>query len=149
VRILVTSLPDLNKVAVQRYHHLLYYLSKSHEIDALCVNAWWLRDNHDNDTKVLLKDIKLSYITQKKINPVFQEFSIRKKLKGLVGFDVHVNFNSLIAGYLVSKNVKIPTVFDVCDDLPQRIRMSSRIPYILKPLGKSLGKIMLKKYKKT
>ena len=148
MKILVTSTPDLRRINPQRPQHLLSYLSQNHDITALCVNARWLGENYDSYADKLLKDVKLSYITQKKINPVLQEFSIIKKLKELTGFDVHVNFNSLIAGYFVAKRLKargIATVFDICDDLPQRIRISPRIPYLLRPQGKLVGRFMLRK----
>jgi glycosyltransferase involved in cell wall biosynthesis len=37
----------------------------------------------------------------------------------------------------------IPTLFDVCDDFPQRFLTSPRIPYALRPLAKTIGRNML------
>ncbi len=144
MKILVTSTPDLIRINPQRPHHLLSYLSQNHDITALCVNAWWLGGSYNSYSRELLNDIELSYITKKNLNPVFQEILVSKKLKELTGFDVHINFNSLMAGYLVSKRTEIPTVFDICDDLPQRIRTSPRVPYLLRPLSKLVGQFMLK-----
>jgi glycosyltransferase involved in cell wall biosynthesis len=143
LEILVTSLPDLNKIPVQRYHHLLSFLSKSHNITVLGVNAWWLEKREDGYRDECLRGIKFSYITEKKINPVIQEIGILQKIRNLTGFDVHINFNSLVAGYLVARKTRIPTVFDVCDDLPQRISISSQVPAIFRPLGKAVGRLML------
>ena len=41
--------------------------------------------------------------------------------------------------------MKIPTVFDVCDDLPHMIQTSNMTPWLLKYPGKLIGKLMLNK----
>ena len=58
-------------------------------------------------------------------------------------FDVHINFNSLIAGNIIGKKIKVPTVFDICDDLISWISISSQVPTILKPAGKIAGSFLL------
>jgi len=151
MKILVTSLPDLKKISPQRPHHLLKYLSQKHEVTVLCVNAWWLEERQDEYLKEALGNIKLFYLSERRINPVFQELSVAKNSNTFCNnlncnaFDVHLNFNSLIAGYFIAKRMKIPTIFDICDDLPERIRKSPQIPDLLKPLGKLVGQFMMKK----
>lgn len=151
MKILVTSLPDIKKIAPQRPHHLLKYLSDHHDVTVLSVNAWWLEEKHDSYLDDCIKNIKIIYFTDKKINPVFQELSILMKydhfdkMLDFDNFDVHINLNSLIAGYYLSQKfnvIGIPTVFDIADDLPERIKTSPRIPLLLKPLSKIIGKYM-------
>jgi glycosyltransferase involved in cell wall biosynthesis len=149
MKILVTSLPDLKKINPQRPHHVLRYLSKKHSVTVLCVNAWWLKERKDDYLKEALGNIKLFYLSERRINPVLQELSVVRNSNIFRNrfnhdeFDVHLNFNSLIAGYFIAKRIKIPTIFDICDDLPERIRASPQIPYLLKPLGKVVGGYMM------
>jgi glycosyltransferase involved in cell wall biosynthesis len=151
VNILVTSLPDLKKIHPQRPHHLLRYLSRHHNITVISVNAWWLEEKEDEFLKETFKNIRFYYLSDRKINPVLQELSVlwgrnfRNRIT-LKDFDVHINFNSLIAGYSVTKRLKalgIPTIFDICDDLPERIGVSAQIPSFLRPVGKEVGKFMM------
>ncbi|OEC86677.1 hypothetical protein A9507_09485 [Methanobacterium sp. A39] len=149
MKILVTSLPDLSKLNPQRPHHLLNHLSKKHEINLFCGNAWWLEDSSDQYLKDTLKDIKIDYFSQKKRNSIIQEILAKKNLDklnlDLNSFDIHINFNSFIAGYNVAKKIEAPTVFDICDDLIDWISISPQIPYLIKPLGKIIGSSMLKR----
>lgn len=154
MKILVTSLPDLKKINPQRPHHLLKYLSQKHEVTVLCVNAWWLEERSDRYLEECIKHLKLIYLTERKINPVLQELSILNKFDDLDrildfdSFDVHINLNSLIAGYYITKKLKsygVPTVFDVADDLPEIIRTSPQIPRSLRPMGKLCGRYLLGK----
>ena len=154
MKILVTSLPDLKKTPPGRLHHLLKYLSQKHEVTVLSVNAWWLKERQDSYLKEAIENMKLFYLSERKINPVFQELSVAKNSNTFCNkfnrnaFDVHLNFNSLISGYITTKRLKslsIPSIFDICDDLPERIRISPQIPYLLKPLGNLVGEFMMAK----
>ena len=149
MRILVTSLPDLPKINPQRAHHILNYLSKKHDITLLCINAWWLKELNDPFLKKSLENIKIDYFSKRKLNPVVQEVLAGKNIKNLNleldSFDIHINFNSLIAGFKLSKKVEAPTVFDICDDLIDWISISPQIPNIIKPIGKKTGYFMIKR----
>ncbi len=152
MNILVTSLPDLKKINPQRPHHLLRYLSEKHNVTVICVNAWWLDEKKDEHIEDLIKNVNFFYLTDKKINPVIQEILSYKsdalKKINLSDFDLHLNLNSLIFGYLVARKMNrlgIPTVFDICDDLPEWIGTSPRIPHLLRSSGKFIGEILLKK----
>lgn len=145
MKILVTSLPDLKRLNQQRPHHLLKNLSKKHEISVLCVKD---HDSEEIDCNYLqksLKKIDINYISEKKLHPVIQEIIISKKLSELPkDFDLHINFNSLIGGYQVTKKTKLPTLFDICDDLIDWINISPKIPSLLKPIGIKTGSFLLK-----
>jgi glycosyltransferase involved in cell wall biosynthesis len=154
MKILVTSLPDLKKIHPQRYHHILKYLAQKHEITVLSVNAWWLEEKRDHYLEECVNNLDFVYLTEKKISPVLQEISILHQFEQLdknYNFDkynLHLNFNSLIAGYYVSKRLrskKIPTVFDIADDLPGMIKSSPQIPYLLRSIGYYFGSYMFDK----
>lgn len=150
MRILVLSLPDLSKIYPQRPHHLLKHLSKNHEVTVLSVNAWWFEEKRDSYLDGCLRDIEIIYMTKKRINTILQEISILKTSKffrevDINSFDVCVSLNDLIASYILSKKIKIPLVFDICDDIPKYISSSPQIPSLLKPFGEFFGKIMLQK----
>jgi len=151
MKILVTSLPDIRKIHPQRPHHLLKNLSRNHEITVLCVNAWWLREIQDEYLKSIVENVELYYLTESKLNAIVQETLSFKNLRRLSenhDFDIHISFNSLIMGYTAKKILKIPTVFDVCDDIIRWIDISPRVPSLLKPVGRSFGYFMFKKFVK-
>ncbi len=147
MKILVTSLPDLPKINPQRPHHLLHYLSKKHDVTLLCINAWWLKEQDNYFLNNTLNDINIKYFSKKELNPVIQEILSRRDLNqlniDLDSFDVHINFNSLIAGYNISRKIEAPTVFDIFDDLVDWIAISPRIPNLMRPIGKKIGSIMV------
>ncbi|MDF1531085.1 MAG: glycosyltransferase family 4 protein [ANME-2 cluster archaeon] len=158
MKILITSLPDVKRINPQRPHHIIKHLSRNHEITILSVKAWWLEEKHDEYLAECLKDARLHYITERRIHPVLQELLLIKNFDlfdeklHFSDYDVHINFNSLIAGYYMAKKLKsydIPTVFDVADDLPESIKTSPQIPRMFKKIGHSAGKYMFNKSLET
>jgi glycosyltransferase involved in cell wall biosynthesis len=142
-------MPDLKRVYPQRFHHLIKYLSQRHEITVVCVKAWWLEQLQDTYLDNCLKNIELKYATDERINSFFQEALIVKEYAFNPSlkqeFDVLVSFNDLIAAYFVCKRSLIPMVFDLSDDMPDYVGVSTQVPRVLKPLGKHIGRQMLEK----
>ena len=147
MKILVTSLPDLKKISPQRPHHLLKYLSQKHEVTVLCVNAWWLKERQDEYLRSSLKNVNIYYICENKLSPILQEIFAIKSLKNLgnLDFDIHISLNSLLMSYTVAKKLKVPCLFDICDDIISWIDSSPQIPTLLKSIGKVVGSFMLER----
>lgn len=149
MRILIVAMNDLKRTYPQRFHHLIKYLSQKHEVTVVCVKAWWLELLQDKYLDDCLKNIELKYATDRRINSFFQEALIVKKYAFNPSlkqeFDVLVSFNDLIAAYFVCKRTLIPMVFDLCDDMAEYVGVSSQVPRVLKPLGKYIGRQMIRK----
>lgn len=151
MKILVTSLPDLMKMNPQRPHHLIKYLSKHHEVTVLCANAWWLSDINDSYLYDSFKNVKFHYFANQRNSSIMQELNFCAKFKifcslyKLNSYDLHLNLNSPLAGYLITHKLRIPTILDVYDDFPKWTKISSQIPYFLKPFGGAFGKFILNK----
>jgi len=150
MRILIISLPDLKRIYPQRPHHLIKCLSQKHEITVICVKAWWLEQLQDKYSDNCLENIELKYATDRRISSFLQDALIVKKYAFNPSlkqeFDVLICVgNDLIAGYFVCKRSQIPMVFDFCDDMPEYVDVSLQLPQILKPVGKYIGRQMLKK----
>lgn len=150
MKILITSIVDLKKSQHNRPHQFVKYLSKKHEITVLSINDWWKGDQGDLKTYSSLFDdfldnVDYRYLTDRKISPVLQEVLFTKKIKELKRepFDVHLNYNSLVAGYRVSKYFE--TVLDLADDLTEMIRQSPQIPGFLRSVGGLMGDYYIKK----
>jgi glycosyltransferase involved in cell wall biosynthesis len=144
VKILITSIIDLKKSQHNRPHQFVKYLSKNHDITVVSINDWWKggQDNLEPYSKEfadIFDRINYVYLSDKKISPILQEILWTKKVSEVVreGFDVHLNYNTLVSGYVASKKIK--TVCDLADDLGSMIRSSPQIPKILRPLGGILG----------
>lgn len=151
MKILVTSIVDLKKSQHNRPHQFVRYLSRKHDVTVVSINDWWkgAQDNLDaysREFEDVFKRIEYFYLTDKKVSPIVQELLYRKRIKKLLkkeDFDVHLNYNTLITGYEAAK--KIPTVYDMADDLGAMIRNSPQIPRLLQPLGGAYGEFMIKK----
>lgn len=152
MRILISSMVDLKKTAPNRLHHFVRYLSKKHEITAICINDWWKAELVDmnkyyHDFKDVLDNVEIKYITERKISPVKQEFFSRRilDLRQEDGYDVIFNYNTLISGHYIAKKLNIPMVYDLADDLPSMIGNSPQISRFARPFGKWVGKRALKR----
>ena len=149
MKILVTSLVDLKKSQHNRPHQLVKYLSENHEVTVLSINDWWKGNQGDLESYSsefdFLSKIDYHYLTERKISPFLQEVLLTKKIRELsnLDFDVHLNYNSLITGYRISRHFN--TVFDIADDIPGMIRQSPQIPRILRPLAGLMGDYYLKR----
>ena len=150
MRILIPSVVDLRKTAPNRLHYFIRYLSRKHEIAAICINDWWKSElvnmnEHYKDFREALDSIEIQYITPKRMSPVIQEL-LSPMLLSIPrnDFNIILNYNTLISGYYVARKLKLPTVYDLADDLPAMIASSPQIPRFLRLPGKWFGEIMLK-----
>lgn len=150
MKILITSIIDLKKSQHNRPHQFVKYLSKNHDLTVVSINDWWKggQDNLESYSKEfadIFDRIDYIYLSDKKISPILQEVLCTKKVGEVVkeGFDVHLNYNSLVSGYVASRKIK--TVYDLADDLGSMIRSSPQIPEILRPFGGILGDLFLQK----
>lgn len=150
MEILVTSIIDLKKSQHNRPHQFVKYLSKNHNLTVVSINDWWKgrQDNlesYSNEFADIFDRIDYVYLSDKKISPFLQEVLCTQKVSEVVkeGFDVHLNYNSLVSGYVASRKIK--TVYDLADDLSSMIRSSPQIPEILRPFGGIMGDLFLQK----
>lgn len=148
LRILVLSFPDLKKIYPQRPHQFLKHLSRNHEVTVLSMNSWWLGPRHDPYLEECLRNVDIQYPSQMRIHPVLQSYSMaRKSIRSIrenkTAYDVILSFNELASSRVVSKSERIPLVLDICDDIPDYIGSSLRVPYVLRPIGKSVAKVLL------
>jgi glycosyltransferase involved in cell wall biosynthesis len=150
MKILVSSIVDLKKSQHNRPHQFVRYLSKKHEVTVLSINDWWKGgqddlDSYSSEFSDVFKRVEYYYLTDKKVSPIMQELFFRKKVKEILkeDFDVHLNYNTLISGYIAAKKLK--TVYDIADDLGAMIKESPQIPRLLRPFGGALGNLMIRK----
>jgi glycosyltransferase involved in cell wall biosynthesis len=151
MKILITSIVDLKKSQHNRPHQFVRYLSKKHEVTVLSINDWWKGgqddlESYSSEFDDVFKRIDYFYLTDKKVSPILQELLFRKKIKEVLkeeDFDVHLNYSTLISGYVAAKRTK--TVYDIADDLGAMIKESPQIPRLLRPFGRALGDLMMRK----
>jgi glycosyltransferase involved in cell wall biosynthesis len=162
MRILITSIVDIKRVTHNRIHVFAEYLSRKHDVTILCLNAWWLDESENHDASAdyhrdpyfqrLFDRTTTLYLSNGRQPPVLQEFASLRSLDPLLrqidlaSFDVHVNYNNLIAGYVVARKARrfgIPTIFDIADDLPHSFALSPRVPRPLRPLARQVAHSML------
>ena len=151
MKILITSIVDLKKSQHNRPHQFVKYLSRKHDVTVLSINDRWKRrqddlESYSSEFDDVFKRIGYFYLTEKKVSPILQELFFRKKIKEILkeeDFDVHLNYSTLISGYIAAKKIK--TVYDLADDLGAMIKESPQIPRVLRPFGGVLGNFMVRK----
>lgn len=150
MKILITSIIDLKKSQHNRPHQFVKYLSKKHDVTVLSINDWWKGKQADMCSYSKYFDdifsrIDYKYLTEKKLNPMLQELFSKKFVQEICEnqYDIHLNYNTLISGYHAA--IKIPTVFDMADDLAEMIKQSPQLPSILRPFGYYFGNSMIRK----
>lgn len=157
MRILITSIVDLEKTAHNRLHEFVRYLSKHHDITVISINDWWKASQtntklYSQSFEDILSAINIRHLTTRKLSPPLQEafsvLTLNKILEEIdyAGFDVHLNYNTLVSGYYVARKLKsvgINTIYDLADNLPEMIRNSPQIKPVLRPLGQLIGSIMV------
>jgi glycosyltransferase involved in cell wall biosynthesis len=151
MKILMTSIVDLKKSQHNRPHQFVRYLSKKHEVTVLSINDWWKGgqddlESYSSEFDDVFKRIEYFYLTDKKVSPILQELLFRRKVKELLkeeDFDIHLNYSTLISGYVAAKRVK--TVYDMADDLGAMIKESPQIPRLMRPFGGILGDLMVRR----
>jgi len=159
MRILITSIVDLEKSMHNRLHEFVKYLSLNHELTLLSINDRWKAKQVDlkfynQDIRDVLPETKIKYFTERRISPVLQEIfsgmTIGKTLDEIDygSFDVHLNYGALISGYYVARKAKskaVSTVYDFADDTPAMVRVSPQIPPAFRSLGGVVANIMVKR----
>lgn len=148
MKILITSLQDFEKITITRLHQLVRCLSENHDITILCTNFASLREEarvdpskmyrRDEYFKPMFQKVKIVYLAGGRVPPFLQQILIKtidNRLKeiDLDSFDVHLNYQSLIPGYLVAKKAQrlgIPTIFDLADDVLKRYSETESVPYV-------------------
>lgn len=150
MKILMTSIVDLKKSQHNRPHQFVKYLSEKHEITVVSISDNWKDEqfnskDYNKDFQRIFDKIDYHFLTEKDVSPVIQEVFYNKKLKQLCrdDYDIHINYNSLVSGNYVSK--KLPTIFDIADDLGAMIRNSPQIPKFLRNLGGRVGDFYIRK----
>lgn len=147
MKILITSLPDLKKINLQRPHHIIQYLSERHDVTIISGNAQIPNPVDDPLVKNCLKNADYYYLSNNPTNPIIQELQILKIIQknslNKDPFDIHLNFHSILSCYLIQKKLKLPTVMDICDDLLGWISHSPHINPIIRPLGSRISKYIL------
>jgi len=159
MKILITSIIDLEKTINSRLHQIVKCLLKKHDVTVLSINDIWKRKQIKTDIKNqeinnLIEKITLKKFTEKRINPVTQELLSWQFISDILydmkyqDFDIHFNYNTLFSGYHVAKKLranKIKSVYDIADNLPDMIGTSPQLNYLFKIAGKYFGRRMLKK----
>jgi glycosyltransferase involved in cell wall biosynthesis len=147
MKILISSLPDLNKINLQRPHYIVKWLSKKHEVTIISGNANILKPVCDPLVEECLKNIDYHYLSYTPTNSLFHEFQILKIMRkisdGKDPFDLHLNFHSILSCYLLQKKYSIPTVMDICDDIIGWIAHSPQITPIIRPVAASVSRHLL------
>lgn len=153
MKILITAIIDVKKTAPNRLHHFIKFLSKDHEISVICLNdAWKAKQvnvaSHYKDFHEIVSNLEVQYITEKNISPIQQEILSPLYIRNIRElrerkFDVIFNYNTLVLGHYLAKQLKVPMVYDIADDLPAMIGDSPQIPKFLRGVGKRVGNFMV------
>ncbi|MFC1962782.1 glycosyltransferase family 4 protein [Chloroflexota bacterium] len=159
MNILITSIMDVKKTAPNRLHHFVKHLARNHNVTVLSTNQWWKAEqvnvnSYGKDLEDMLQNVEVKYVTERKLSPILQEMLPiinQNQLFNdidLSSFTVHLNYSTLILGYIVTgklKSIGTGSVYDLADDLPQMVRISPEIPSLLRAPSKLVSEIIVRK----
>jgi glycosyltransferase involved in cell wall biosynthesis len=158
VRILITSIVDLERVPHNRIHEFVRFLSQEHEITVLSIRDWWRSEHPDVDVyrthfEESLRNIEVVHLTNQRIRPFVQEVTSVAHTGTILDridtrFDVHLNYSTLVCGFATTRKMRkqgVGTVYDIADDLPEMIGMHPQIPSPLRPFGRILARLVYQK----
>lgn len=136
------SLPDLLKISPQRPHFIINNLAKKNEITLYCISSGTSQKG-DLLSEELLNGVEIHYFNCKGKSQLMQEllFPIELSDIDLRKFDLCLSFNSLISLIYLSnqkRNKSLRLVLDLCDDLPEILTESTKMPKIIKPFSKPI-----------
>lgn len=147
MEILIPSIVDIENSAPNRLHHIIKYLSQRHNVTVLCPNDQWKKKfSKKSDFPELLNQTTIKFHSKLNINPVAQEVFC-----GFFGnfppkkYDVIFNYNTLVSGYVISKRLGLPMVYDIADDLPSMIETSPLLPKALRKTGAFTGNFFMQR----
>lgn len=150
MKILVTSIVDLNWSEPNRCHQFVKYLSGRHQVTVLSIKDWWkaeqgISNTAINDFDEIFKKVEYNYVTKRKISPYLQEilatYLVRKFIQN--DYDIHLNYSTIFSGYPATE--KINTIYDIADDLVGMIKCSPQIFSLLRPIGGAMGEWMVQR----
>lgn len=160
MRIIISSIVDINRVANNRIHQFMKYLSKNHDLMIVCPRDTWRDGQLDvseyESSKIIAdQNIEHRYLSNSSLplSPIFQEIfsegilALDSRLN-YSDYDIHLDYNTLFLGLAVSRRVQkygIPTVYDLADDLPAMIRESPQIPNAFGPLAEQVGRKVIER----
>lgn len=153
MRILVTSIVDLERIPHNRIHEFTGFLSQKHDITVLSIRDWWRSRHPDVDLYQThfadsLTNIEIIHLTERRISPFLQEVTSLSSVGRILDkmnsrFDVHLNYSTLVSGLAATRKMRrqgVNTVYDIADDLPEMIGMHPQIPRPLRPFGRMLAR---------
>lgn len=148
MRLLVTSVVDLRHSAHNRLHRLLATAPKGTEITILSPRDSWKAGQAGQDVArglVRERDWKIIPFAPGFRSPRNQELAavmtiprILRELRA-ADYDLHFNYNSLLAGWRVEQSLAswgVPTIYDLADDLPAMVAESAFLPGWLRPAAR-------------
>jgi len=158
MKILLTSIIDIEKSVHNRPHDLLKHLQIKHDVTVLCINDWWKAKHADSTVNInthrkVLNNVTIRHLTKRRLSPIIQEIMSSLMIDSIINelnyrdFDVHLNYNGLITGYLVARKLRavgVNTVYDIADDLPEMVYTSKQILPFLRPIAGLFSEIIFK-----
>jgi glycosyltransferase involved in cell wall biosynthesis len=145
MRILVTSIIDVDRAPNGRLHCFIEELSRRHHLTVVCPYDTWRPTQTDVDQygsasrMADTRNVDVRYLTRRSISPIVQEVTSEGLLRMLDldygSYDVHLDYSTLFLGAAVGRRTRdagIPTVYDLMDDVVAMVRDS---PQLVRPLG--------------
>jgi len=152
MKVLISSLIDVNRAANNRLHQFISHLSGTHSVTVVCPRDTWRGSQVDveeyaNDL-LEMSSVECIYLsTSNPISPTVQEVLSEGLLRAGTGidysdYDIHLDYNTFFLGQAVARRTSqlgIPTVYDLADDLPAMLRESDQVPNIVAPIVERIG----------
>lgn len=152
MKILITSVIDLERSAPNRLHHFIDNLANRHEVSVISINDWWKakyanRGEYWESFDKKMSGVDCRTLTTKRMNLIRQEMTAGKLIdpEYYQGTDVVLNYNSMLFGHTMADMLKCPMLYDLADDLPAMVSTSPQVPTVLRPIARTASNLMLRR----
>lgn len=159
MRILCTSIIDVDRAPNGRLHYVVEQLSDDHELTILCPFDTWRErllaaaDRYGSRSRMsALESVEVVYLTERSVPMMAQEVLSEGFLRGLDvdygSYDVHLDYSTLFLGEAVGRRARragVPTLYDLMDDVVAMVRESPQLRWPLGEVGAVAARTLLRR----
>lgn len=159
MRILCTSIIDVDRAPNGRLHYVVEQLSEDHELTILCPFDTWRErllaaaDRYGSRSRMsALDNVEVIYLTERGVPMMAQEVLSEALLRGhdidYGSYDVHFDYSTLFLGEAVHRRAAragVPTLYDLMDDVIAMVRESPQLRWPLGHVGAAAARRLLRR----
>lgn len=158
MRVLCTSIIDVDRAPNGRLHYVIEQLSRDHELTVICPFDTWrdkilsAADRYGSRSRMsALENVEVVYLAERlpmMAQEVLSEALLRRLDIDYGSYDVHLDYSTLFLGEAVHRRAAkagVPTLYDLMDDVVAMVRESPQLRWPLGHVGAAAAGRLLRR----